>query len=536
MATNPLAAINSVALAIGRFSSLPDMLDYALGKVLEVVETEAGSVYLLDEAAGELRLVVHRGLSDAAWRNFDHLKLGEGLSGRVALEGRPIVVRNLQDDPRLTRMAARAEDLRGFASVPLKSNFKIYGTLNVHTRTEREFSEADAQLLTSMASQIGLAVANARLYLDLQASERKFRGLVENAEDLIYLTDAEGRILYANPALERLLGYPADVLNGTGLTVLTLVHDADREPVARALERMLAGEVVRALEFRLMHADGERFRWFSQTNVPLRDEAGEPTGMQCIAHDITDRREMQEQMAQAARMADLGRMAANIAHEIRNPLGAIVNSINVLRRPGAATDPRLLDIVTEEADRLDGILREFLMFARPPKRHAVACDVGELLDTTVVLFRRDAKVPHPVGVTTRVAPSLPPVLADPNQMRQVLWNLLANAVEGAGDGPAAPRVDLEASAGVEPDTIDITVTDDGPGVSDVAAVFVPFFTTKAQGTGLGLAVVERIVREHGGTIALDNVPGRGARFTVTLPVASSVPASGAALEGDLTWP
>jgi len=521
MATNPLAAINSVALAIGRFSSLRDMLDYALGKVLEVVETEAGSVYLLDEAAGELTLVVHRGLSDAAWLDFDHLKLGEGLSGRVALDGRPIVVRNLKDDPRLTRMAARAEDLRGFASVPLMSNLKINGTLNVHTREAREFSEADVQLLTSMASQIGLAVANARLYLDLQASERKFRGLVENAEDLIYLTDREGRLVYANPALERLLGYPADILNGAGLTVLTLVHDADREPVARALGRMLSGEVVRALEFRLMHADGERFRWFSQTNVPLRDEAGAPTGMQCVAHDITDRRELQEQIAQAERLADLGRMAANIAHEIRNPLGAIVNSINVLRRPGAASDKRLLDIVTEEADRLDGIIREFLLFARPPARTIVACDVGELLRNTVELFRRDVKVPSDVEVRVTLAPGLAPVAADPNQMRQVLWNLLTNAVEGPGDGASPGLVDVEAAPSDDGLSLAISVTDDGPGVSDPAAVFAPFFTTKAQGTGLGLAVVDRIVRDHGGSISVENVPTRGARFTMRLPAVTS---------------
>jgi len=529
MRTNPLAAINSVALAIGRFSSLDEMLDYALGKVLEVVETEAGSVYLLDEEQGELSLVVHRGLSTSAWSDFDHLKLGEGLSGRVALEGVPIVVRNLKDDPRLTRMAARAEGLQGFASVPLKANFKVYGTLNIHTRAAREFSEEDMQVLTSMASQIGLAVANARLYLDLQASERRFRGLVENAEDLIYLTDREGRIVYANPALERLLGYSPRALHDAGLTVLSLVHQADRERVAEALDRMLDGEVVRAVEFRLMHADGERFRWFSQTNVPLRNGTGAATGMQGIAHDITDRREMQEQIAQAERLADLGRMAANIAHEIRNPLGAIVNSITVLRHRGAAGDPRLLDIVTEEADRLDGILREFLLFARPPARAVVACDVEELIDSTVVLFRRDAKVPPEVDVRVRVEGGLPPVVADPNQMRQVLWNLLANAVEGQG-GRIAPRsVDVEATASGGAH-VEITVTDDGPGVVDPVAVFVPFYTTKAEGTGLGLAVVDRIVRDHGGSIWVENVPARGARFTVRLPAAAPQASAEAPME------
>jgi len=249
----------------------------------------------------------------------------------------------------------------------------------------------------------------------------------------------------------------------------------------------------------------------------LRDETGTLLGMHCIAHDITDRRELQEQMVKAERLAHLGRMAANIAHEIRNPLGAIVNSIKLLRRSGAASDPRLLEIVTEEADRLDAIIREFLLFARPPARAAVACDARELLETTVELFRRDAKVPDVIDVRVSCAPPLPPICADPNQVRQVLWNLLTNAVESMSGRGA---IDIDARLSSSGDTLAIAVTDDGPGVADPEVLFEPFYTTKAQGTGLGLAIVARIVRDHGGALAVENVPGRGGRFTFTLPLAT----------------
>jgi PAS domain S-box-containing protein len=512
---NPLAAINSVALAIGRFSSLNEMLEYALTKVLEVVQAEAGGVYLLDDERKELDLVVHRGLSEEITRDLDRLKLGEGLSGQVTVTGEPIIIRSLHDDPRVTRHSAAAQGFRGFAAVPLRSNFKTYGTLNIHTRVERLFSEEEVQLLTSMASQIGLAVANARLYLDLEASERRFRGLVENAEDLIYLTNSEGRITYANPALERLLGHEPERLCISGLTVLSLVHPADRPKLELLLPQMLAGQVLRAVEVRMMHADGRRFCWFSQTNVPLRDEAGHVAGMQCIAHDVTDRRAMEEQIARAEQLAHLGRMAANIAHEIRNPLGAIVNSVNMLRRPHAARDKRLLEIVSEEADRLNAIITDFLMFARPPARVAVPCDIGELVDSTVTLFRRGGERWNEVEVRTTCAPGLPLVPADPNQMRQVLWNLLVNAVEAT----AVPQhIDVEARASDDRATVLFSVIDDGPGVSDPETIFEPFFTTKPHGTGLGLAVVARIVREHGGFVRVENVAGRGARFTVALPV------------------
>ncbi len=433
----------------------------------------------------------------------------------MTVTGEPIIIRSLHDDPRVTRHIAAAEGFRGFAAVPLRSNFKTYGTLNIHTRVERLFSEEELQLLTSMASQIGLAVANARLYLDLQASERRFRGLVENAEDLIYLTNGDGRVVYANPALERLLGYEPDEVYAAGRTVLSLVHPEDVATLRSMLPQMLVGRVLRSVEFRMMHADGRRFRWFSQTNVPLRDESGHVAGMQCVAHDVTDRRAMQEQVAAAERLAHLGRMATNIAHEIRNPLGAIVNSVNMLRLPNATMDTQLLDIVSEEADRLNAIITDFLMFARPPAHVPVPCDIAELLDSTVILFSHGGKRRDNLDVHIRCAPALPAVPADPNQMRQVLWNLLVNAVEATS---VPQRVDIEACTSDDGRTVTISVIDQGPGVSDAEAVFEPFYTTKLQGTGLGLAVVARIVRDHGGFVRVDNVPGRGARFTVGLPV------------------
>ena len=513
MRTEPLAAINSVALAIGRFPTLNGMLEYALQKVLEVLDTEAGSVYLLDEERGVLTLTVSHGLSDMTRRDFDNLKLGEGLSGRVAVDAVPIVVRNLKDDPRLTRMAARSEGFRAFAAIPLRSNFKTYGTLNVYSRSDLQISEADVQLLTSMAAQIGLAVGNARLYMGLQASERKFRGLVENAEDVIYMTDPGGMLTYVNPAAGRLLGFDADDLCAAHRSVLDLVYVEDRDRFSAALNRMLSGEVVRALEFRMMHASGDQVRWFSQTNVPIRNEAGQLIGIHGVAHDITQRKAMQAQIANAERLADLGRMAATIAHEIRNPLGAIVNSVTVLRRPGGSVNPRLLEIVSEEAGRLDEIIRDFLLFARPPDRAPIACDLVGLIGDTAVLFRRDQKLLQHVRVIVHNDGPLPLIQLDPNQIKQVLWNLLKNAAEATAGGG---RIDVRTTrAG---DHVVVSITDDGPGIQEPAAVFEPFYTTRPQGTGLGLTVVARVIRDHGGEVAIANTPGRGACVSFRLPV------------------
>ena len=284
--------------------------------------------------------------------------------------------------------------------------------------------------------------------IDLKASERRFRGLVENAEDVIYLTDQRGRIVYANPALDRLLGYGPDVLSTGDMPVLALVHeDEHRGRIADLLPQMLAGHVMHAVEFRVVHRDGTRVAWCSQTNVPLRDEAGSITGMQCIARDAgLSRKALEEQMARAERLADLGRMAATMAHEIRNPLGAIVNVVRLLKHRPDSQDPRLLDIVVEEADRLNGIVSEVLAFARPARHVPIACDVKELVDHAVLLFREGGQLAAGTEIRVTCSPDLPQLRADPNQMRQVIWNLLSNAAEAV----AAPAV-IDVAVSAAPD-------------------------------------------------------------------------------------
>lgn len=521
MRTEPLAAINSLALAIGTFDSLQEMLKYALAKVLEVVDADAAGVYLLDEDRGYLTFAAQQGLSDEASHDFDALPVGEGLSGRVAQRGQPIVLRNLLAHPQLTRMAARAEGIRAFASVPMRFSHKTYGTLNIYSHEEREFGEEDVQLLTSMASQIGLAVANTRLFLKLQSSERKFRSLVESAKDLIYLVGVEGRITYINPAASSRLGRTPQDLCGQGL-LLSLVASEDQHKVEAALQRTLAGEVLAPFEFRMLHADGS-IRWFAHTMLPFRNESGTVVGVHGIAYDRTRRREMEAQIVRAERLADLGRMAATIAHEIRNPLGAIVNSVNLLRDPGGPPDPVLLNIVAEEADRLDVIIRDFLMFARPPARSLAPTDLAALVHSTVTLFRRDAKLARDAEVVESCGANLPLVTVDHSQCRQVIWNLLANAADVTSPGG---RIDVHLGYSASDDAVVLEVIDDGPGVSDVETIFEPFYTTKAQGTGLGLAVTARIVRDHGGVIRVARAEGRGACFTVSLPVSPAAVARG----------
>jgi two-component system sensor histidine kinase PilS (NtrC family) len=245
-----------------------------------------------------------------------------------------------------------------------------------------------------------------------------------------------------------------------------------------------------------------------------------------IFQDLTKLREMEAAVQRAERLADLGRLSAALAHEIRNPLASMTGSIELLHeRPGlGGEDRRLMEIVLREASRLDQLVSQFLAFARPAPLVRRRVDLAELLEETLAVFVHD-----PLAGRLRIDREASPaaVEGDPDQLRQVLWNLLANASQAmAGEGAPARGERIRVACGADPEGGGwLEVEDDGPGMAPRVRerLFLPFFTTKPSGTGLGLATVHRIVDAHGGAISVESAPGRGARFRVRLPRGSAPP-------------
>jgi two-component system sensor histidine kinase PilS (NtrC family) len=238
---------------------------------------------------------------------------------------------------------------------------------------------------------------------------------------------------------------------------------------------------------------------------------------------------MEEQVRQADRLAAIGRLAAGLAHEIRNPIGSIRGSVEVLRGSldPRGDDRRLMDIVLRESDRLDAIIRDFLQFSRPPHLVRVPTDLHGMLDEILLMLSNQAGIQSPdaprVEIRRDVAEPTVKADVDPAQMRQALWNLCLNAVEAMPQGGEL-RVGVRA---VTPESgrplVEITVEDTGVGITaaELTQVFEPFYTTKPHGTGLGLAMAHRIVEDHGGTIRVQSEPYRGSRFTIALPVSEA---------------
>jgi signal transduction histidine kinase len=231
-------------------------------------------------------------------------------------------------------------------------------------------------------------------------------------------------------------------------------------------------------------------------------------------------------MQTRARLAALGQMAAGLAHEVKNPLGAIKGAAQLLSEPGNGRAPdktslEFINIILEEVDRLDRVVCSVLSYGRPQKGEPGLIDVNAVIERTLRLLSSERQID--AEYVTQLGKDLPHVQGDAEQLHQVLLNLIRNACQ-ATQGPGSVRIESRARLSEKATPrVEIAISDDGPGIPPEvrANLFVPFFTTRHEGTGLGLAISERIVQEMGGRIDVFSQAGQGSTFTVRLPAAAS---------------
>jgi len=377
-------------------------------------------------------------------------------------------------------------------------------------------------LTAALSAHLAGALQGARKELAARETELEqlvalHHNVVQSIASGILTTDGEGRITYLNPYGEEITGLSQREVRGE----LLGLRFAD---LASALLPLHGGRG----EAFLPDARSGGSRVVGYAVAPL-----EQAGHVIVLQDLTELRRMEEAVRRADRLAAMGKLAAGLAHEIRNPLASMCGSIEMLgRSPGLAEkDRKLMQIVLREGERLEALVHDFLAFARPPSPQLQLVDVSRLVEETLSVLKQDASAKG-LAIEAQLEPNAQ-VRADPDQLKQVLWNLLTNAAEatasnlpatGPGQAPessGAVRVRLRRAA----NHVALEVKDSGAGIAeeDLLRIFDPFFTTKERGTGLGLAIVHRIVEAHGGEIAVDSVPGKGSTFTVRLPFVASAP-------------
>ena len=331
------------------------------------------------------------------------------------------------------------------------------------------------------------------------------------------MLDTTGRISYANRRAEELGSSHREL---SGLPLAQIIHTSHRPIFDSALHAVLEGNPAQNLEAPVARPDGRIARFALHLNS-IKDDSGKPGSVIVVMTDITEASVLQANLARTEKMAALGQLVSGVAHEINNPLAAIVGFADLLCENPAIPAPAReeLEAILREAERTRVLVQDLLSFAHdvPPQSEPV--QINSLLRQTLKM-RSYSLAGRNVEIVERLSDDLPVVVADPHQLQQVFLNILNNAYDAVAEEDRAGRIEIETTL-VE-NSVEVHIRDNGPGIANSERIFEPFFTTKpvGKGTGLGLSICYGIVRAHKGEILFQNNSGsHGCTFVIRLPAA-----------------
>jgi len=570
-----LVILAEVAGRVHGAEEVQQILDIALDEILNRMELNAAWIFAGDERERKLHLVASRGVSPAYLEEVRTQGLGECLCPEVFWTGHSMQARNTTQCPRMPDIVAGLKAPVAHACIPLKFEGATKGVLNVAARPGEQFSEEELRFLETLGHQIGIAVERAR---HREAERRRNRqaqamaainraiggsldpeailGAVGDTAKEILSADRVAIFLGSDPSelrVARLAGLPhPELVEGQVLDLLALGSGLQ----ARALDerRTFAvddwtqdAEANRELARRWQAASGvvvplaAHRRVFGllviTTGAPRRWSEDEVEMAQALAAQASvaldnarlfeearkayqGLKDAQQHIMRTEKMAVLGTFASGLAHEVRNPLNSIGLQLSLLERRIARVEAgvgremsELTRIIHEEVQRLDGLVGDFLLFSRTDRLQYHEADLAALADEVVRLLEPEART---LGVSLRhvaIGEAMPRLQMDAEKMKQVVMNLLRNAFEAM---PGGGEVTVES--GATDGQARLVVRDTGPGLPEGVDVFQLFVTTKPKGTGLGLSIVQQIVLQHGGEIAVASEAGKGATFTISLPL------------------
>lgn len=510
-----LAALTSIAAQVNCTQDLDEILSGALQTTLEVIGEESGEVFLLDEETGDLVLYTHQGLS----RDFvvEETVVGseECICGHALQSGRISTIVDIANHPARSRSACKREGFESCIRLPLLARGETLGLLGIQSRSLRQFSPDDEELLTAIGNQIGIAIANAQLIDDAERRRATLDSVMNSLVDGLILVDKRGKIAYANPRSREILGLPISALTGQTLTAMHLAiasRVTDPESVLDRLEQAVGNpQATSAIEITLT---APASRTVQARYFPIGDAGGGILGL--LLRDITREKELDKMKSQ---------LLATVSHELRTPLASIKGFATTLLRDDVDWDEEsrreFLSIIDEESDRLTELISNLLDMSRIEagilRVEPEPTDLDPILRETATEFQLMTRA-HQIRV--HVPHALPLVMADPRRARQVLRNLVENAIKYSPDGGS-----ITISARVVNGRVRTSVADHGIGIGpeQLEHIFDRFYqvdsasTRRVGGSGLGLSICKAIIEAHGERIWVESQPDMGSTFHFTLP-------------------
>jgi PAS domain S-box-containing protein len=334
----------------------------------------------------------------------------------------------------------------------------------------------------------------------------------ETAKDAIAVFDTNNKIIAINPAFEELYGWTSDECIGQSIT---LVPSERREEVAIRTAQVQKGESFSLLDTVDVRKDGSRFH-AQITLSPITDEFGNVVATSVISRDISYQKEAEKLIVQAEKLKLAGEIAAGVAHEIRNPMTVISGFIQMMQEDPSYPYQGYTKLIQSELERINLIISEFLILAKPQATVAKPISLRQTLDDVIVLFGPELNM-HGIRFINHWEKEDFYVQAEDHRLKQVLINLIKNSIEAIGQHGEITLLVENFDDGF----VSLRLRDNGAGMPDdvLNQIFEPFYTTKPTGTGLGLIISQKIIREHGGSLEIDSEEGAGTTATILLPKA-----------------
>lgn len=535
-----LQVLHELDQAILRAQSAEAIAEASLNRLHRLVQCKRASVELVDDEAEGKRLLCVETDGEAVLAEGRCMPLGWSRSLRSLRNGEPHVVEDLSSiPPSPTVERLRQEGVRSFVSLPLQAQDELLGALNVGRETKGRPTADEMAAMRDISQQLAIGIRQARLYeeleayadqleqrvaartAELQTSEARFRAVFEQSALGIALLDRGGHIMMANAALQDILGRKGVDLTAKRLTAFAHPEENIASDVTAFAQMSTGGRDSHRMETRFVGPDDET-RWANLVLSPVREREGELKFIIAIIEDVTERKKAQMALLQSEKLATTGRLAASLAHEINNPLQTVIGCLG-LAEETMEKDREVqtyIGMAQEELKRAAEIVGRLRDLSRPVDDHGrEPTDLNALIESVLDVSRKDLKN-HRIEIVRDLTPDLPQPVVAPDRVKQVLLNLILNARDAMQEGG---ELTVTSAYAEEEDEVRIKVADQGVGIPDevMDRLFDPFFSTKEDGTGLGLFVSRDIVREQGGRIDVKTAVGQGTAFTVSFPACAA---------------
>ncbi|MCK4388680.1 MAG: PAS domain S-box protein [Desulfobacterales bacterium] len=513
--------------------NLNEVLTIIMRHVNRVTNSVASTLMLLDDKTGELVFSLPTG-PEADKLTDIRLPRGKGIAGWVAQHEQPVLLRDAREDPRFYPEIDKISGIqtKSILCVPVKAKAKLIGVLEVINKVDKSFfTEEDALFLLIFASQAAIAIENARLYGELKESEEKYRLLVENANDAIFI--AQDKVVkFPNPKAEAMIGYSAEEF--AKIPFVDFIHPEDRDMVLDKHKRTLKGkEPPSTYSFRIINRAGEEL-WV-QLNTVLITWEGRPATLNLL-RDITQQSRLEGQLQRAQKMEVIGTLAGGVAHDLNNILSGLVSypELLLLEIPEDSSLRNAILTIQKSGEKAVAIVQDLLTLARRGVAVKEVVNLNHIISEYLKSPEHERLMSfHPeVHVETDLEKDLLNILGSSVHLSKTVMNLVSNAAEAMPEGreilistenryvdrPIRGYDHVE-----EGDYVTLIVSDSGVGISskDMERIFEPFYTKKVMGrsgTGLGMTVVYGTVKDHKGYIDIQSAEGKGTTFTGYFPV------------------